>query len=223
MRPEEFEKCKAITEYDDFMTAALDFDQLTMDEYKDFMPILFNIVPEMQEEDPVEMYEAVIEELRKGWTTSQELPFHGPWHHGLVAGILICALKNNGYDFTRADVVEALKRGLMIPGGGCGFHGVCGAATGLGITISMITGSNPFHDNARSQALKGAAEAIDRVARLGGPRCCALSTYTTLNIATRRLKDLGYELPRAKLAGRCAGHALNSQCHGQRCPYYPRG
>jgi len=126
----EFEECKEKPCYDGFMGAALDFDGLTMEDYQAFMPVLFDIVPAREEKDPVEMYKGVIEELRKRWTASQELPFHGPWHHGMIAGIIIAALRNNGYDFTQADVVEALKRGLMIPAGSCGFHGVCGAGTG---------------------------------------------------------------------------------------------
>jgi hypothetical protein len=127
MKPGEFDQCKDIDRYYDFMEAALEFDQLSMEDYKDFMPVIFEIVPAMEDKDPVVMYEKVISELRNRWTASENLPFHGPWHHGLVAGILICALRNNGYEFDDDDIREALNRGLMMPAGSCGFLGLCGA------------------------------------------------------------------------------------------------
>ena len=217
---EEFEECSRIAFYDEFMATALDFDRLSMEDYKAFMPALFDVVPARAERDPVEMYQAIIEELRERWTASEELPFHGPWHHGMIAGIIVAALRNNGYDFTDADVCEALKRGLMIPAGSCGFHGVCGAGSGLGIAVSVAGRSTPFHHHERSHALKAASEAIARIGRMGGPRCCALSAYTTLSLAVKKLGEMGYELPSRKMAGVCIKHELNPQCHLESCPYY---
>lgn len=217
----QFEKCKDIGGYDEWMQTALDFDSLSMDDYKEFMPVIFEIVPAMEDRDPVLIYENVIRELRRRWTASENLPFHGPWHHGLVAGILIASLRNNGYEFTDDDIREALKRGLMVPAGGCGFLGVCGAGAGLGIALSIIQGSTPFHEDERSKSLEAGKEAFGRIARLGGPRCCTLSTYTTLALAGRVLKDFGYEIPVGKVGGRCVDYRLNPQCHLQRCPYFP--
>lgn len=222
MKPGEFEQCKEIDRYHDFMEAALDFDRLTMEDYKSFMPVIFEIVPAMDDRDPVVMYEKVISGLRGRWTASANLPFHGPWHHGLVAGILICALRNNGYEFDDEDIKEALKRGLMMPAGSCGFLGLCGAGAGLGIALSIIQESTPFHDEERTRAMKASEEVLKRIARLGGPRCCTLSTYTTLHLAGRVLKDFGYEIPVSSVGGRCADHELNPECHGERCPYFPR-
>lgn len=65
MKAEEFEECKKIAEYEKFMETALEFNNLSMDDYKEFMPVIFDIVPGREEEDPIIMYEAVIEELRK--------------------------------------------------------------------------------------------------------------------------------------------------------------
>ena len=222
MKPEEFEECKQLHKYGEFVEAALKFDSLTMNEYQEFMPIVFEVVPRRREKKLFLMYEEIIEELRKRWTASEQLPFHGPWHHGLVAGIIIRSLKNNGYDFTEDDVEEALKRGLMIPAGACGFHGSCGAGTSLGIATSIIVKSTPFQDQERSEALKATSEAIGMIAKLGGPRCCRLSTYTTLSLAVKHLEKMGYKLPREKTVGRCKVHMQNTQCHGLKCPYYPR-
>jgi len=222
MKPEEFEQCKKANFYEDFMRIGLKYDDLTMEDYEQFMPIIFEIVPKREERDPILMYEAIIEELRKRWVASEQLPFHGPWHHGLVAGILITSLRNNGYNFSEEHIKEALKRGLMSPAGGCGFFGICGAGAGLGVAMSMVGKSTPFHDEERTKALETSSEAIRRIAKLGGPRCCTLSTYTTLNLAVMELKKMDYELPKSKVAGRCKSHQLNNQCHGRKCPYYPK-
>ncbi|MFP4005689.1 MAG: DUF5714 domain-containing protein [Candidatus Hadarchaeia archaeon] len=223
MKPEEFESCKDIGEYDEFMETSLKYNDLSMEDYEEFMPTVFEVVPDRKGKDPVVMYEKVIEELRKRWTASENLPVHGPWHHGLTAGILINSLRNNGYDFSEEDVQEALERGLMIPGGTCGFHGACGAGTGLGIAVSIATSSNPFHDESRTKSLRASAKIYNRIADLGGPRCCTLSTYTTLDIADDLFREIGYEIPVSEIEGRCKAYRQNGQCHGPECPYFPTG
>jgi len=222
MNSDQADECKELCNYDDFMGYALDCSNLKMEDYKEFMPKIFPVVIESKEKDPFLFYEFVIDRLRELWTASDTLPFHGPWHHGLIAGIIIASLRNNGYEFNDNDVAEALKRGLMIPSGGCGFLGVCGAGIGIGIAFSIIEKATPLHEKERSNAMELSSRAIHRIARLGGPRCCTMSTYNTLDFAVRELKALGYDLPAEKSVGRCRDPKLNDQCHLERCPYYPR-
>ncbi len=204
------------------MENALNFDNLTMDDYKDFMRKIPPILLQQEEKDPVLLFEAIIEDLRKIWTASEELPFHGPWHHGLVPGVIIGSLKNNGFDFTEKDVQEAYLRGLKIPAGGCGFCGTCGGGTGLGIAMSIVVRSTPFHDRERSEAFMAALKSNERIGKLGGPRCCRLSAYVALEQAVKVLKKMNYKLPEQNMIGRCMIHQLNAQCHGKRCPFFPR-
>ena len=49
MDREEFEECSRIAVYDEFMGAALDYDGLSMEDYKSFMPVLFEIIPARHE------------------------------------------------------------------------------------------------------------------------------------------------------------------------------
>jgi hypothetical protein len=219
---EQFELSKSFNFYDDFMEKVLEFDNLTMDSYMEFMPKVLPIILSKSEKDPILLFEKIIEDLRGIWTASKELPFHGPWHHGIAPAIIILALKNNGYEFTEKDVKEAFIRGLKIPAGGCGFYGTCGAGSGLGIAISIVEKSTPFHDKERSKAFSAAIKSNERIGKLGGPRCCRLSSYTMIDQAIKTLEDYGYKLPHQKLIGRCNVHSLNAQCHGMRCPYYPR-
>ncbi|TFF97577.1 MAG: hypothetical protein EU547_03900 [Promethearchaeota archaeon] len=218
----QFKKAKEFSYYDDFMEKVLDFDNLSMEDYKEFMPKVLPIILNQNEKNPIILFENVIEQLRDEWKASENLPFHGPWHHGIVPAVIIAALKNAGYEFSDKDIKEAFQRGLMIPAGGCGFCGTCGGGSGLGIAISIVEKSTPFHDNARSSAFKAAIKANERIGKLGGPRCCRLSAYTALKQALRILENKGYELPETKVIGRCKVWELNAQCHKERCPYFPK-
>ncbi len=222
MDKSEFEQVKNIGYYDEFMETALDFDDLTMEDYQDFMPKVLPVILQQKEKDPVLIFESVIDKLRKKWTASEELPFHGPWHHGIVPSVIIKALKNNGYKFTEKDIKEAFNRGLKIPAGACGFCGICGGGSGLGIAISIIERSNPFHDKTRSNSFIAAKKANERIGKLGGPRCCRLSAYTALDQAQKILGEMGYDVPRSRVVGRCSIWELNKECHKERCPYFPK-
>jgi hypothetical protein len=221
MKAEKFEQCRKIDTYTPFMEEALRASGLQMEDYQSFMPVLFAVMEAQTEKDPFAMYEAVIGALEKQWRASDQLPFHGPWHHGLTGAILLQALKNNGYPIGADRVAEALRRGLMIPAGACGFLGVCGAGAGAGLAVAMVCRSTPFCDDERRAGLLVNAEALRRVSKAGGPRCCALSTYLALQLGTRKLAEHGYQLPHRKLGGCCVRHAKNPQCHGKRCPCFP--
>lgn len=222
MNETEFDKAKKVAYYDEFMKTCLSFDGLSMEDYAEFMPKVLPVILLREEKDPIVLFEKVIEDLAEKWTASEELPFHGPWHHGIIPAVIITALKNNQYKFSEKDCKEAFIRGVKIPAGACGFCGVCGAGTGLGIAMSIIQRATPFQDETRSKAFKAANKSNERIGKLGGPRCCRLSAYMTIGLAVETLKEIDYNLPQAKLIGRCAVHEKNAQCHGKRCPYYPR-
>lgn len=222
MRREEFNECLNIWRYDDFMAAALGYTGFDRELYREFVPLAFKMVLESVQADPVSMYEEIVERIREEWPLPTALPVHGGWHHFLVPGILLAALRNSGNMVTDDHIREGLHRGAMSPGGGCGFHGVCGAAVGLGILISVLGGANPLTDETRSTSMRISAKAIGRVESLGGPRCCALSTYTVINLGVKELRNRGYKLPEPRMAGRCPYHEINDECHHEACPYYPR-
>lgn len=223
MDEDQFEQAQKIPQYDVWMETVLGFDGLTMEDYAEFMEKAFMAVYDAPEKDPIVIYENAIEKMRKEWAASENLPFHGPWHHGMVPAILLQAIQNNGYDVEDWQIHEAFQRGMKIPGGGCGFCGVCGAASGLGIALSLLQNSNPFTGEERKKALIGASKAIEKVAKLGGVRCCRLSTYITVDTAIQELKKFDINLPDHEVNGRCTVHDQNQDCHGKKCPYYPKG
>jgi len=222
VKAEDVETCLRLWKYQEFMGKTRELQGMDPEKLKGTIPRMIKTLMQHKEKDPLVMYERIIDETSKTWTASRQMPIHGGWHHFLVAGILVQALRNNGYDFTEEDVKEAVERGLMLPGGGCGFHGVCGAGSGLGIALSIVGRSTPIHKEQRSRALMGSSEAYKRISRLGGPRCCPLSTYTTLSLGVKALRDLGYDIQSSKVAGRCVFYDINDECHGEACPYHPR-
>ena len=69
---------------------------------------------------------------------------HGPEHHAIVPCVLLTAFRNNGehmdYD---AALSEICKRAKQVPGGTCGYWGVCGAAAGAGGFSGENAGTGP--------------------------------------------------------------------------------
>lgn len=186
-----------------------------------FTDEVFEAVLGCPEKDPLRMYERVREALERRWTDSERLPVHGAWHHILVPGILLAALRNNGNDVDDQRIVEGMRRGSALPEGACGFHGLCGAGAGIGVALSVVSGTTPMSDEPRSRGLEATSEVLRRIGKLGGPRCCVLSTYTALSLGARVLRDLGYDIPVTKASRRCLYGGLNEECHAGACPYHP--
>ena len=68
---------------------------------------------------------------------------HGPEHHAIVPSVLLTALRNNGermnYDTALSEIC---KRAKQVPGGTCGYWGVCGAAAGAGAGAAAGAGAD---------------------------------------------------------------------------------
>jgi len=213
---------KDIWRMGEFVDEALDRKGIDQDKLKSYMPRMFEIVRTREGKDPIAMYEEIMVIMEEEWPASDHLPVHGAWHHALVPGILIRCLQNSGEDFNEEDVQEALQRGIMIPGGSCGFHGVCGAAVGAGVAVSIVERTTPLHDQERSTALRVNARAQACIAELGGSRCCPRATYATFELATMELGAIGHPLAFTGARGRCKFSDKNQDCIKERCPFYPR-
>ena len=119
-------------------------------------------------------------------------------------------------------ISTALHRMKDIPVAVCGTRGDCGAAAGLGCAVSLLTGATFRSDGERSQALRATARALDRVAALGGPRCCRQSVYGTLEAAAPFLKsELGLTLA-VPSPLHCPFSRATEECKQERCAYFPK-
>jgi len=150
------------------------------------------------------------------------IPIHGPEHHYIVSCSILASLRNLGvFNIDGFTFGRAISRAKRIVYGSCGLLGVCGAAAGVGIAVSIALNANMMSDKERSLAMKATSEALDAIQRLGGPRCCKLSTYTAIITAVRFFKiELGISIPMNENLTPCWFRFRNSECLKEKCPYY---
>ncbi|HUL57691.1 MAG TPA: DUF5714 domain-containing protein [Anaeromyxobacteraceae bacterium] len=152
-----------------------------------------------------------------------KVKLHGPEHHFLVPAALLAADANaRGVPEEKPRLLaEARRRSEPVAGGFCGLQGACGAAIGAGIYVSLTTGATPLSAEAWGLANGATAQALDVLARVGGPRCCKRTTGLVLLAAVKYARErLGVEL--GGRAAPCEVSDLNAECIRGRCPFYPR-
>lgn len=147
---------------------------------------------------------------------------NGPEHHTLAGAALLTAYANAGGGLDREEALAELKtRSLDIPGGTCGFWGVCGAAAGAGIFASLLLGSSPLHKDAWPLPQQLVSDILAKLAEIGGPRCCKRTSRVAIEEASRFLRETGgADMPLCKLG--CKYTALNRECIGGDCPYFQK-
>ena len=154
-----------------------------------------------------------------------DLPFvhmHGPEHHAIVPCVLVTALRNNGekFDYDTA-LSEICKRARQVPGGTCGYWGVCGAAAGAGIFMSVMTGSSPLHKDAWPFPQKLVSIILDRLADVGGPRCCKRTSRIAIEETVHFYSQFSsVKMPLSSIVCKYCGD--NQECIRDDCPYYPK-
>ena len=151
-----------------------------------------------------------------------QVHMHGPEHHAIVSCVLLTAFHNcGGGNDLKADLSAALKRGRQVPGGTCGYWGVCGAAAGAGIYMSILTGSDPVNENAWAIPQKLVARCLNTISDVGGPRCCKRTSRLAIHEAAQFTAELlGVEMPETPV--RCKYMREIRECIVQRCPFFPR-
>lgn len=117
-------------------------------------------------------------------------------------------------------IPAALERGGKVPGGTCGYWGVCGAAAGAGIYASIVTGATPLNGEAWTKPQKLTARCITSIAELGGVRCCKRASFTAAIEAAKWTQEvMGIEMPVTRPV--CDFYSKNRECLGRECPYFP--
>jgi hypothetical protein len=146
---------------------------------------------------------------------------HGPEHHRIVPAVLLAAFRNCGGEIDLpAALAQAMQRAKQVPGGSCGYWGVCGAAAGAGIYASVVTGSNPLNRAAWALPQKLTAGIIARIAEIGGVRCCKRTGFLAVETAASWTREtLGVPMTAARPV--CAWSSQNRECLGTLCPYNP--
>ena len=174
-----------------------------------FIPLLL----QSREKDPQKLLEEVF--------ALPGVHMHGPEHHAIVPCVLLAAYRNCGGELDlRSALSEALKRGRQLPGGTCGYWGVCGAAAGAGIWFSILTRSTPLAGAVWDLPLRLAARCLESIAEVGGPRCCTRDSRLAVREAAAFARErLGITMPETRPV--CGYMGKNGECIGSRCPYHP--
>lgn len=165
-------------------------------------------------DDPVEQALILMRDSR--------IAMHGPEHHFLVPAVLLSAYYN--ITDNRAKKAEkisiAQKRAANVLGGFCGFYGDCGAAVGVGIFISVMTGATPLSINEWRLSNLATGRSLIAIAENGGPRCCKRNTILAIQGASKFItEEFGITFPvRANV--KCEFTDLNKQCLKDNCRYY---
>lgn len=175
------------------------------------LEILRRVLSTTESKDPA----LVLEEIM----CHPEVPVYGPVHHAIVAGAVIAAVRNTGIPLPERALEEALERAGKFPEGGCGYYGVCGAAAGAGIAVSLVAGATPLTAKPRRLALTATSYAsscmLDDQAR-----CCLRASRMAVVAATDFLRDfLAVPLPRNRKV-RCVHLLRNPQCAEEACPFF---
>ena len=151
-----------------------------------------------------------------------QVHMHGPEHHAIVPCVLLTAYRNCGGALDLKPALSAaLKRGKQVPGGTCGYWGVCGAAAGAGIYMSVLTGSTPLNKDAWPIPQQLVARCLNALAAVGGPRCCKRTSRIAIHEAVRFTAErFGVIMPEQE--AKCSYMKFNRECIGKVCPYFPK-
>jgi len=145
---------------------------------------------------------------------------HGPEHHFLVPAVLLACYHNKRNEDKSKNMQLARQRSADVPGGSCGYHGVCGAAIGTGMFFSLITNTSPLSQDSWGFCNKTTADTLNRIACYSGPRCCKRDSFIALQNATSILKEkfhMELEVP-DKI--KCRFHPFNHECLKEKCEFY---
>lgn len=160
-------------------------------------------------------------EIAKRLMQDAAIPMHGPIHHILDGAAFMTALHNAGVEFNLdAALDELTARGSLMPGATCGKWGVCGSASSLGAAMAIIHGTGPLSDNDfYSDNMYLTSHILEKLANIGGPRCCKRNGFTAIDTAIDFVKEkYGITLEKSEIT--CEFSSQNQQCIKERCPYH---
>ena len=152
-----------------------------------------------------------------------ETAMHGPEHHLLLtAALLTCYCNEKGRPSDLPDFLTAAnERSIGVPGGACGFWGVCGAAIGSGIYMSIITKASPFAETEWKVTGQLAALCANAISCEGGPCCCKRDTFLSLKEAaaySNTVLDTHFTVLDDM---QCEFYPNNKECKRLDCPFFP--
>lgn len=152
-----------------------------------------------------------------------KVAMHGPEHHLLLTAALLtayCNEKNVLADLPNY-LTAANERSIAVPGGACGFWGICGAAIGSGIYMSIISEASSFSKAEWKTTGQLTAACANVISNEGGPRCCKRDSFLSLAEAipySNTVLDTHFSLLDDV---KCEFYPSNHECKRLACPFFP--
>lgn len=179
---------------------------------KEALAVIEHICATSKERDMLKLFRQIREH--------PSIPKHGPEHHAMVPAIIVTAYKNSGGKVSENVLKTAILRGSSVMGGACGFLGICGAASGVGIGFAILLESSPVAKKARSQAQKVTYAVLGKIAEYEAARCCHREVWTALNIASSLSETFLPVKLLAQIETKCDQKKFNQYCYGKECPIF---
>lgn len=179
---------------------------------KEALEVIEHICKTSKERDMLKLFKQIREH--------PSIPKHGPEHHAMVPAIIVTAYKNSGGKVNENALKIALSRGASVMGGACGFLGICGAASGVGIGFAIVLESSPVATKARSTAQKVTHAVLGKIAEYEAARCCNREVWTALNIASSLSETFLPVKLLAEMEVKCDQKKFNQYCYGKECPIF---
>jgi len=179
---------------------------------KEALEVIEHICATSKERDMLKLFKQIREH--------PSIPKHGPEHHAMVPAIIVTAYKNSGGKVHENALKIALSRGASVMGGACGFLGICGAASGVGIGFAIVLESSPVAKKARSTAQKVTHAVLGKIAEYEAARCCNREVWTALNIASTLSETFLPVKLIAEMDVKCDQKKFNQYCYGKACPIF---
>jgi len=179
---------------------------------KEALAVIEHICATSKERDMLKLFQQIREH--------PSIPKHGPEHHAMVPAIIVTAYKNSGGKLPENALKTAILRGSSIMGGACGFLGICGAASGVGIGFAIVLEASPVAKKARSAAQKVTYAVLGKIAEYEAARCCHREVWTALNIASSLSETFLHVKLLAQTEVKCDQKKFNQYCYGKECPIF---
>ena len=177
---------------------------------KEALLVIEQICERSEERDMIKLFRHIREH--------PSIPKHGPEHHAMVPAIIVTAYRNSGGEIPKNALKMALTRGASIMGGSCGFLGICGAASGVGIGFAILLESTPVASSSRAKAQKVTHAVLGKIAQYEAARCCHREVWTALKIAASLGEEFLHVQLLADMEVKCDQKKFNQYCYGKECP-----
>ena len=173
---------------------------------------VLDLLLQSEEKDPIALFLQVC--------ALPTVHLHGPEHHSIVPCVLITAYHNCGGKIQFEECLqEAWTRGKKIPGGACGFLGICGAAAGAGVFASIVSEASPLTEKEWEIPQRLTANCLNAMVEVGGPRCCKRTGRLAIECAVEYSKQVfGIAMPVSR--PKCSFSCKNKECLHERCPFF---